>query len=64
MEDIMDRKLQDKMNIALTREERVLLWNLIGREIDLVESKKDELLESFIIERVKQLKLLEVLIIG
>lgn len=60
----MDRKLQDKMNIALTREERVLLWNLIGREIDLVESKKDELLESFIIERVKQLKLLEVLIIG
>jgi hypothetical protein len=64
MEDIMDRKLQDKMNIALTREERVLLWNLIGREIDLVESKKDELLESFIIERVKQLKVLEVLIVG
>jgi len=60
----MDRKLQDKMNIALTREERVLLWNLIGREIDLVESKKDELLESFIIERVKQLKVLEVLIVG
>ena len=60
----MDRKLQDKMNIALTREERVLLWNLIGREIDLVESKKDELLESFIIERVKQLKVLELLIVG
>jgi hypothetical protein len=60
----MDRKLQDKMNIALTREERVLLWDLIGREIDKLESKKDELLESFIIDRVKQLKVLEVLIVG
>jgi len=60
----MDRKLQDKMNIALTREERVLLWDLLGREIDKLESKKDELLESFIIERVKQLKVLEVLIVG
>ena len=34
----MDRQLQDKMNIALTREERVLLWDLIGREYDRLQN--------------------------
>jgi hypothetical protein len=63
MEDIMDRKLQDKMNIALTREERVLLWDLIGREYDRLQNSgyTDE---QFIKDKVKQLKVLEVLIIG
>jgi hypothetical protein len=59
----MDRKLQDKMNIALTREERVLLWDLIGREYDRLQNSgyTDE---QFIKDKVKQLKVLEVLIIG
>jgi hypothetical protein len=63
MEDIMDRKLQDKMNIALTREERVLLWDLIGREYDRLQNSgyTDE---QFIKDKVKQLKVLEVLIIA
>ena len=59
----MDRKLQDKMNIALTREERVLLWDLIGREYDRLQNSgyTDE---QFIKDKVKQLKVLEVLIIA
>lgn len=59
----MDRQLQDKMNIALTREERVLLWDLIGREYDRLQNSgyTDE---QFIKDKVKQLKVLEVLIIG
>lgn len=59
----MDRQLQDKMNIALTREERVLLWDLIGREYDRLQNSgyTDE---QFIKDKVKQLKVLEILIIG
>lgn len=59
----MDRQLQDKMNIALTREERVLLWDLIGREYDRLQNSgyTDE---QFIKDKVKQLKVLEVLIIA
>ena len=59
----MDRQLQDKMNIPLTREERVLLWDLIGREYDRLQNSgyTDE---QFIKDKVKQLKVLEVLIIG
>ena len=59
----MDRQLQDKMNIALTREERVLLWDLIGREYDRLQNSgyTDE---QFIKDKVKQLKVLEILIIA
>ena len=59
----MDRQLQDKMNIALTREERVLLWDLIGREYDRLQNcgYTDE---QFIKDKVKQLKVLEILIIA
>ncbi len=57
----MDRKLQDKMNIALTREERVLLWDLVGREIDkLTWDNKSEWSQ----DRLSKLKVLETLIIG
>jgi hypothetical protein len=57
----MDRKLQDKMNIALTREERVLLWDLVGREIDkLIWDTKSEWSQ----DRLSKLKVLETLIIG
>ncbi len=57
----MDRKLQDKMNIALTREERVLLWDLVGREIDkLTWDTKSEWSQ----DRLSKLKQLEILIIG
>jgi hypothetical protein len=57
----MDRKLEDKMNIALTRSERVLLWDLVGRELDKLEWMTES---DWRDNRVKQLKLLEVLIIG
>jgi hypothetical protein len=57
----MDRKLEDKMNIALTRDERVLLWDLIGRE-------KDNLIwndnSDWAMRRIEKLKVLEILIIG
>ena len=57
----MDRKLEDKMNIALTRDERVLLWDLIGRE-------KDNLIwndnSDWGMRRIEKLKVLEILIIG
>ena len=56
----MDRKLEDKMNIALTRDERVLLWDLIGRE-------KDNLIwndnSDWGMRRIEKLKVLEILII-
>jgi hypothetical protein len=65
MEDIMDRKLQDKMNIALTRDERVLLWNLIGNEKDKIIAEIDKpYIEDYLTRRLKQLKVLEVLIVG
>jgi hypothetical protein len=61
----MDRKLQDKMNIALTREERVLLWDLIGKEKDKMVSEIDKpYIENYLTDRLKQLKVLEVLIVG
>ena len=59
----MDRKLQDKMNIALTREERVLLWNLVCNEYDSIVNNNTEF-NTFQEDRLKQLKVLEVLIIG
>ena len=61
----MDRKLQDKMNIALTRDERVLLWNLIGNEKDKIIAEIDKpYIEDYLTRRLKQLKVLEVLIVG
>lgn len=60
----MDRKLEDKMNIALTRDERVLLWNLIGNEYDKLVNNSDKFLDAFVADRLKKLKVLEVLIIG
>ena len=57
----MDRKFEDKMNIALTREERVLLWDLIGREIDKLEWCTQS---NWIDDRIKKLKVLEILIVG
>ena len=58
----MDRKLEDKMNIALTRPERVLLWDLIGRELDNL--KWDAVESQFKQDRIRLLKQLEILIIG
>ena len=60
----MDRKFEDKMNIALTRDERVLLWNLIGNEYDKLVNNSDKFLDAFVADRLKKLKVLEVLIIG
>ncbi len=59
----MDRILQDKMNIALTREERVLLWDLIGREIDKLKAEKC-IAEGYISDRINRLKTIEILIVG
>jgi hypothetical protein len=59
----MDRKLQDKMNIALTREERVLLWDLVGREIDKLKWEKC-IAEGYVNDKINRLKVLEILIIG
>jgi hypothetical protein len=60
----MDRKLEDKMNIALTRDERVILWNLIGNEYDKLVNNSDKFLDAFVADRLKKLKVLEILIIG
>ena len=60
----MDRRFEDKMNIALTRDERVILWNLIGNEYDKLVNNSDKFLDAFVADRLKKLKLLEVLIIG
>ena len=57
----MDRILQDKMNIPLTREERVLLWDLIGREIDKVKWDSES---GWAKDRLQKLQVLEILIIG
>jgi len=65
MENIMDRKLQDKMNIALTRDERVLLWNLIGNEKDKIVAEIDKpYIEDYLTRRLEQLRVLEILIVG
>lgn len=59
--DDIDRKLEDKMNIALTRDERVLLWDLIGREKDnLIWNDNSDWAKR----RIEKLKVLEILIIG
>lgn len=57
----MDRKLQDKMNIALTREERILLWDIIGRRIDELKWDTES---KWARDTVKNLKVLEILIVG
>lgn len=57
----MDRNLEDKMNIPLTRQERVLLWDLIGREIDKLKWDTES---GWAKDRVDQLKVLEILIVG
>jgi hypothetical protein len=54
----------DKMNLEFTRDQRMLLWNLIGAEIHKLESQYDELLESYIDDKIKRLKVLEILIVG
>jgi hypothetical protein len=58
----MKREFEDKMNIALTRPERVLLWDLIGRELDNL--KWDAIESQFKQDRIRLLKQLEILIIG
>ena len=58
----MKREFEDKMNIALTRSERVLLWDLIGRELDNL--KWDAVESQFKQDRIRLLKQLEILIIG
>ena len=61
----MDRKLQDKMNIALTRDERVLLWNLIGNEKNKIIAEIDKpYIEDYLTRRLEQLKTIEILIVG
>jgi hypothetical protein len=59
----MDRKLQDKMNIALTRDERVILWNLLCDEYDFIVDNNKQF-NTFQEDRLKQLKSLILLIIG
>lgn len=59
----MDRKLQDKMNIPLTREERVILWNLVCDEYDKIVRENDRF-TVYQLDRLKELKVLETLIIG
>jgi hypothetical protein len=59
----MDRKLEDKMNIALTREERVILWNLVCAEYDSIVNNNDEL-NTYQKDRLQKLKVIEILIIG
>jgi hypothetical protein len=59
----MDRKFEDKMNIALTREERVILWNLVCAEYDSIVNNNDEL-NNYQTDRLKKLKTIELLIIG
>jgi hypothetical protein len=56
------REYQDKMNIALTRPERILLWDLIGRELDQI--KWDTVESQYKQDRIRLLKQLEILIIG
>ena len=58
----LDRQFQDKMNIALSRPERVLLWDLIGRELDQI--KWDNVESQYKQDRIRLLKQLEILIIG
>lgn len=57
----MDRMLEDKLNVAVTRDERILLWDLIGREIDKLKHDGDS---DWAQHRLQKLKVLEILIIG
>ena len=57
----------DTMKIEFTREQRVLLWNVIGSELFRLESKNptnDDFINECIRDKIKQLKVLEILIIG
>jgi hypothetical protein len=57
----------DTMKIEFTREQRVLLWNVIGSEIFRLESKNttnDSFINECVKEKVKALKVLEILIVG
>jgi hypothetical protein len=56
----------DTMNLKLTREQRMLLWNLIGAEIHKLENEKpiDNQWQAYIVNKVQKLKQLEILIIG
>lgn len=60
--DITKREYQDKMNLALTRDERILLWDLIGRELDSI--KWDNVESEYKQKRIRLLKTLEILVIG
>jgi hypothetical protein len=49
------------MNIALTREERVLLWDLVGRRIDELKWDTES---QWARDTVERLKTIEILIVG
>lgn len=54
-------------NIKLSREQRILIWNLIGAEIFKLESvhkTDDYYYETIKNDKLKKLKELEILIIG
>ena len=53
----------DTMNIKFTRNQRVILWNLIGDEYDRIVENNDKL-DSYLLDRLKALKELEILIVG
>lgn len=54
-------------NIKLSREQRILIWNLIGAEVFKLEAKEqtnDYHFETIKNDKLKKLKELEILIIG
>lgn len=66
----LERKLEhysmeDTMNIKLTRDQRVILWNLLGNEKDRIVAEIDKpYIDDYLTRRLKELKILEILIIG
>ena len=66
----LERKLEhysmeDTMNIKLTRDQRVILWNLLGKEKDRIVAEIDKpYIDDYLTKRLKELKILEILIIG
>jgi hypothetical protein len=56
----------DKMNLEFTRDQRMLLWNLIGAEIHKLENETpiDNQWQAYMLEKIKKLKVLEILIVG
>lgn len=66
----LERKLEhysmeDTMNIKLTRDQRVILWNLLGKEKDRIVAEIDKpYIDDYLTRRLKELKILEILIIG